>query len=142
MLQLKTLQVLPRERESSDESDQYQNGGNAPLFRWREIRSRITVAHEPTMISFHSRSQPKKLFSTILRMSDTALQTLIPGFGRERDMENSFTDPALWHRIHFAFTITYHYLFPQLTMGLAWFLVYWKWRALRTGDEKYNRAAR
>jgi cytochrome bd-type quinol oxidase subunit 1 len=39
-------------------------------------------------------------------------------------------------------TITYHYLFPQLTMGLAWFLVYWKWRALRTGDEKYNRAAR
>jgi cytochrome bd ubiquinol oxidase subunit I len=57
-------------------------------------------------------------------------------------MENSLTDPALWHRIHFGFTITYHYLFPQLTMGLAWFLVYWKWRALRTGDEKYNRAAR
>jgi Cytochrome bd terminal oxidase subunit I len=57
-------------------------------------------------------------------------------------METSLTDPALWHRIQFAFTITYHYLFPQLTMGLAWFLVYWKWRALRTGEEKYNRAAR
>jgi hypothetical protein len=57
-------------------------------------------------------------------------------------MQTSLTDPALWHRIHFGFTITYHYLFPQLTMGLAWFLVYWKWRALRTGDEKYNRAAR
>jgi cytochrome d ubiquinol oxidase subunit I len=27
-------------------------------------------------------------------------------------------------------------------MGLAWFLVYWKWRALRTGDERYNRAVR
>jgi len=52
------------------------------------------------------------------------------------------TDPALWHRIQFAFTITYHYLFPQLTMGLAWFLVFWKWRALRTGEEKYNQAAR
>ena len=26
---------------------------------------------------------------------------------------------ALWHRLQFAFTITYHYLFPQLTMGLA-----------------------
>jgi len=25
---------------------------------------------------------------------------------------------------------------------LAWFLVYWKWRALRTGDEKYNQAVR
>jgi len=57
-------------------------------------------------------------------------------------MQASLTDAALWHRIHFGFTITYHYLFPQLTMGLAWFLVYWKWRALRTGDEKYNRAAR
>ena len=49
---------------------------------------------------------------------------------------------TVWHRLQFAFTITYHYLFPQLTMGLAWFLVYWKWRALRTGDEKYNQAAR
>jgi cytochrome d ubiquinol oxidase subunit I len=27
-------------------------------------------------------------------------------------------------------------------MGLALFLVYWKWRALRTGDEKYNQAVR
>ena len=57
-------------------------------------------------------------------------------------MNSTLADPALWHRIQFGFTITYHYLFPQLTMGLAWFLVYWKWRALRTGDEKYNRAAR
>ena len=23
------------------------------------------------------------------------------------------------HRLHFAFTVVYHYLFPQLTMGLA-----------------------
>ncbi len=51
-------------------------------------------------------------------------------------------DPAFWHRLQFAFTITYHYLFPQLTMGLAWFLVFWKWRALRTGDERYASAAR
>ena len=28
-------------------------------------------------------------------------------------------DALLLHRIHFAFTITYHYLFPQLTMGLG-----------------------
>jgi len=53
-----------------------------------------------------------------------------------------FDDPAFWHRLQFAFTITYHYLFPQLTMGLAWFLVYWKWRALRTGEERYNAAVR
>lgn len=57
-------------------------------------------------------------------------------------MTSVFNDPAFWHRMQFAFTIMYHYLFPQLTMGLAWFLVYWKWRALRTGEERFNRAVR
>jgi cytochrome bd ubiquinol oxidase subunit I len=28
-------------------------------------------------------------------------------------------DAVLMHRLHFGFTITYHYLFPQVTMGLA-----------------------
>jgi len=46
------------------------------------------------------------------------------------------------HRLHFAFTITFHYIFPQLTMGLALLLVYLKTKALRTGDEHYNRSAR
>lgn len=46
------------------------------------------------------------------------------------------------HRLHFAFTITYHYLFPQLTMGLALLILLWKTLALRTGEERYNRAAR
>ncbi|MFO7768479.1 MAG: cytochrome ubiquinol oxidase subunit I [bacterium] len=48
----------------------------------------------------------------------------------------------LWHRLHFAFTISYHYLFPQLTMGLALLIVILKTRALRTGEERYNRSAR
>jgi cytochrome bd ubiquinol oxidase subunit I len=52
------------------------------------------------------------------------------------------SDPTVWHRFLFAFTVTYHYLFPQLTMGLAWFLVYWKWRALRSGEARYADAAR
>src|ERR1700687_6137453 len=51
-------------------------------------------------------------------------------------------DAAFWHGIQFAFTIVYHYLFPQLTMGLAWFLVAWKWLYLRTGDARYADAAR
>jgi cytochrome d ubiquinol oxidase subunit I len=46
------------------------------------------------------------------------------------------------HRLQFAFTITFHYIFPQLTMGLALLLVYLKTKALRTNDEHYNRAAR
>src|SRR5215471_12438660 len=57
-------------------------------------------------------------------------------------MDSNVTDPAFWSRLQFGFTITFHYLFPQLTMGLAWFIVFWKWRALRTGDEEANAAAR
>ncbi|HEX4002557.1 MAG TPA: cytochrome ubiquinol oxidase subunit I [Candidatus Acidoferrales bacterium] len=45
-------------------------------------------------------------------------------------------------RLQFAFTVTFHYIFPQLTMGLALLLVCLKTMALRTGDEHYNRAAR
>src|SRR5713101_7777366 len=46
------------------------------------------------------------------------------------------------HRFHFAFTITFHYIFPQLTMGLALLLVVLKTLALRTGDDHYDRCAR
>jgi cytochrome d ubiquinol oxidase subunit I len=46
------------------------------------------------------------------------------------------------HRLHFAFTITYHYLFPQLTMGLAPLIVIFKSLALLKHDERYNKAAR
>jgi cytochrome d ubiquinol oxidase subunit I len=46
------------------------------------------------------------------------------------------------HRFHFAFTVTFHYLFPQLTMGLALLIVVLKSMALRTGQEHFNRAAR
>jgi cytochrome d ubiquinol oxidase subunit I len=46
------------------------------------------------------------------------------------------------HRLHFAFTITFHYLFPQLTMGLALLIVILKTMALRTGKDHYNAAAR
>lgn len=45
-------------------------------------------------------------------------------------------------RLQFAFTITFHYIFPQLTMGLALLLVYLETKALGTGDEHYNRSAR
>jgi cytochrome d ubiquinol oxidase subunit I len=48
----------------------------------------------------------------------------------------------LIHRLHFAFTITFHYLFPQLTMGLAPLIVILKTLALRTGNDVYNQAAR
>ena len=51
-------------------------------------------------------------------------------------------DALFLHRIHFAFTITFHYLFPQLTMGLAPLIVVLKTLAIRTGNEAYNESPR
>ena len=48
----------------------------------------------------------------------------------------------LYNRLQFAFTITFHYLFPQLTMGLALMLLYFRTRALVSKDERYNQIAR
>ena len=52
------------------------------------------------------------------------------------------TDPLFWHRLQFGFTVTYHYLFPQLTMGLALLIVVLKAVGLRTGERKWNETAR
>jgi cytochrome d ubiquinol oxidase subunit I len=46
------------------------------------------------------------------------------------------------HRFQFAFTVTFHYIFPPLTMGLALLMVILKTIYLRTGNEHYNRSAR
>lgn len=45
-------------------------------------------------------------------------------------------------RLQFAFTITFHYIFPQLTMGLALLIVVLKSLALFKRDEFYDNAAR
>src|SRR6202012_179043 len=45
-------------------------------------------------------------------------------------------------RFQFAFPLTFHYIFPQLTMGLALLIVILKTLALRTGNEHYAQAAR
>ncbi|MBN2575927.1 MAG: cytochrome ubiquinol oxidase subunit I [Deltaproteobacteria bacterium] len=52
------------------------------------------------------------------------------------------SDLVFWHRLQFGFTAAYHYLFPQLTMGLALFIVLFKLLARRTRDERYQDAAR
>src|SRR5512147_2466818 len=51
-------------------------------------------------------------------------------------------DALVIHRLHFAFTVTFHYIFPQLTMGLALLLLVLKTMALASGNEHYNQAAR
>jgi cytochrome d ubiquinol oxidase subunit I len=52
------------------------------------------------------------------------------------------SDALFIHRLHFAFTITYHYLFPQLTMGLAPLIVILKSLELRSGNPAFGNAAR
>lgn len=51
-------------------------------------------------------------------------------------------DAYLIHRLQFAFTVMFHYIFPQLTMGLALLIVILKIKAYRTNDEIYNKSAR
>jgi cytochrome d ubiquinol oxidase subunit I len=51
-------------------------------------------------------------------------------------------DPLFLHRLQFAFTIVYHYLFPVLTMGLAFLIVVMKALGLRRDGEGWNDAAR
>lgn len=51
-------------------------------------------------------------------------------------------DATMLSRLQFGFTITFHYLFPQLTMGLALLLVVLKSLYLWKRDEAYNQGAR
>jgi cytochrome d ubiquinol oxidase subunit I len=46
-------------------------------------------------------------------------------------------DPVLLARIQFAFTISFHIIFPAFTIGLASWLAVLEWRWLRTGNEIY-----
>jgi cytochrome d ubiquinol oxidase subunit I len=57
-------------------------------------------------------------------------------------VEISMDATLFFHRFHFAFTITYHYLFPQFTMGMGLLIVLLKTAALRTGDVRFEHAAR
>ena len=51
-------------------------------------------------------------------------------------------DPLFLSRLQFALTIGFHFLFPPLTIGLAWLLVVIEWRGWKRGDEDYLRAGR
>ena len=46
-------------------------------------------------------------------------------------------DPILLARIQFAFTVSFHIIFPSFTIGLASFLTVLEWLWLRTNDNKY-----
>ncbi len=47
-------------------------------------------------------------------------------------------DPILLARIQFAFTVSFHIIFPAFTIGLASFLAFLEWRWLATSDTHYR----
>ncbi len=51
-------------------------------------------------------------------------------------------ETLLLSRIQFAANISFHILFPTITIALAWFLFYFRWQHNRTGDEVWMRAYR
>jgi len=51
-------------------------------------------------------------------------------------------DAVLLSRIQFALTVGFHFLFPPLTIGLAWLLVVIEWRGWRRNDPTWVRMGR
>ena len=49
----------------------------------------------------------------------------------------SAVDPLVLSRIQFAANISFHILFPTITIALGWILLFFKLRFLRTGDDKW-----
>jgi len=50
---------------------------------------------------------------------------------------------AVWlARFQFALTIGFHYLFPPLSIGLAWMLFFYQTRFLKTGDPLFRQLSR
>ncbi|MDZ7644586.1 MAG: cytochrome ubiquinol oxidase subunit I [Woeseiaceae bacterium] len=54
----------------------------------------------------------------------------------------SSADPLLLSRIQFAANISFHILFPMITIALAWILLFFKLRYDRTGKEQWINAYR
>ena len=49
-------------------------------------------------------------------------------------------DTLLLSRIQFAANISFHILFPTITIALGWVLVFFKFRYARTGDSVWMEA--
>ena len=49
-------------------------------------------------------------------------------------------DPLMLSRVQFGANISFHILFPAITIALGWFLLFFKWRYNTTGDATWMRA--
>ncbi len=55
-------------------------------------------------------------------------------------MFDSIADPVTLSRMQFAANITFHILFPSISIALCWFLLFFKLRFNSTGDQKWHDA--
>ena len=51
-------------------------------------------------------------------------------------------DPLILSRIQFAVTVGFHFIFPPLTIGMAWLLVIYEWLGWKKQDKDYQTAAK
>jgi cytochrome d ubiquinol oxidase subunit I len=51
-------------------------------------------------------------------------------------------DVVTLSRLQFGLTVSFHYIFPSITIGLAWLIAWMMWRHLRTGERAYWNMAR
>ncbi|MEF8780221.1 MAG: cytochrome ubiquinol oxidase subunit I [Haloferacaceae archaeon] len=74
-------------------------------------------------------------------VASTTIAGAVPAFLTEGATASSPAalagDPALLSRIQFAWTITIHIVFASLSVGLAPLIVYFTYREVRTGDERF-----
>lgn len=56
--------------------------------------------------------------------------------------KTSFMDLEILSRIQFAFTISFHYIYPPLSIGLGLMMVLMEGNYLRTGNKQYEQLAR
>jgi len=49
-------------------------------------------------------------------------------------------DALILSRMQFAANISFHILFPTITIALCWFLLFFRWRLARTGDSAWEEA--
>lgn len=51
-------------------------------------------------------------------------------------------DPVLLARLQFAMTVGFHYIYPPITIGMAWIIFWFMDRYRKTGDDSYGLQAR
>ena len=56
-------------------------------------------------------------------------------------MEEPLMDPVFLSRIQFTLTICFHYIFPLITIGMSWLMLWMYYKAYRTKDTGWLSAA-